>query len=271
MRTGRGAQSGRAVAPRPAASVVLLRRGGEHSDRALEVLLLKRADAAIHAQCLGVSRRRSRSRGRRRTRPVVGPALCGSWPRRPGSSCRRPRSSSSFRAGSLQSWSRAASMPGSSSPSPQPTRHRSPTASRRPRQPGLSRGRRSRPTPRGELTLAFPTVKQLESLLHFGSAEEALDAHRDRDVEPILPRLIGSQRGSPRRPSRRSRLPDGAQLSRGRAPARRARGRAGRCECRSLPSPPAGARTVGRHFSAPSSAPPRCARPVARGTRAGDR
>src|ERR1044072_9541957 len=32
--------------PRPAASVVLLRRGGKHGDRELEVLLLKRSDQA---------------------------------------------------------------------------------------------------------------------------------------------------------------------------------------------------------------------------------
>src|SRR3712207_3220189 len=32
--------------PRPAASVILLRRGGRHSDRALEVLLMRRADDA---------------------------------------------------------------------------------------------------------------------------------------------------------------------------------------------------------------------------------
>src|SRR6185312_12997062 len=32
--------------PRPAASVVLMRRGGRHSDGGLEVLMLKRTDAA---------------------------------------------------------------------------------------------------------------------------------------------------------------------------------------------------------------------------------
>ena len=32
--------------PRPAASVVLLRRGGKHGDRALEVLMLKRTEKA---------------------------------------------------------------------------------------------------------------------------------------------------------------------------------------------------------------------------------
>src|ERR1700749_2265603 len=34
------------VTPRPAASIVLLRRGGKHSQRALEVLLLKRSEEA---------------------------------------------------------------------------------------------------------------------------------------------------------------------------------------------------------------------------------
>ena len=32
--------------PRPAASIVLLRRGGKHSERALELLLLKRSEEA---------------------------------------------------------------------------------------------------------------------------------------------------------------------------------------------------------------------------------
>ena len=37
---------GEPAVPRPAASVVLLRRGGKHGDRALEVLLLKRTEEA---------------------------------------------------------------------------------------------------------------------------------------------------------------------------------------------------------------------------------
>jgi 8-oxo-dGTP pyrophosphatase MutT (NUDIX family) len=44
----------------------------------------------------------------------------------------------------------------------------------------------------GELALAFPTVKQLESLLPFSTSDEALAAHRDVTVEPILPKVIGS-------------------------------------------------------------------------------
>jgi 8-oxo-dGTP pyrophosphatase MutT (NUDIX family) len=44
----------------------------------------------------------------------------------------------------------------------------------------------------GELALAFPTVKQLESLLPFRTSDEALAAHRKRRVQPILPKVIGS-------------------------------------------------------------------------------
>ncbi len=49
----------------------------------------------------------------------------------------------------------------------------------------------------GELKLVFPTIKHLESLLPYGTAEEVLDAARARVIEPILPRVIeqdGEQR-----------------------------------------------------------------------------
>ena len=67
-----------------------------------------------------------------------------------------------------------------------------PTGSRRPRPAGSSLRRRSTLRRPGELALAFPTVKQLESLLPFRTAEEAIAAHRDREVEPILPKVIGT-------------------------------------------------------------------------------
>ena len=44
----------------------------------------------------------------------------------------------------------------------------------------------------GELVLAFPTINQLQSLLPFRTSDEALAAHRDRTVEPILPKVIGT-------------------------------------------------------------------------------
>jgi len=44
----------------------------------------------------------------------------------------------------------------------------------------------------GEIVLAFPTIKQLEALLPFASSGEALAAHRGIDIEPILPKVIGT-------------------------------------------------------------------------------
>jgi 8-oxo-dGTP pyrophosphatase MutT (NUDIX family) len=43
---------------------------------------------------------------------------------------------------------------------------------------------------RGELLLVFPTIKHLEQLTAFGSASEALETARGREVHPIQPRVI---------------------------------------------------------------------------------
>jgi 8-oxo-dGTP pyrophosphatase MutT (NUDIX family) len=45
---------------------------------------------------------------------------------------------------------------------------------------------------RRELRLVFPTVKHLEQIAPFGSADELLGAARGRAVEPVLPRVVGS-------------------------------------------------------------------------------
>lgn len=44
----------------------------------------------------------------------------------------------------------------------------------------------------GELALAFPTIAQPESLLPYRTSTEAIEAHRGRTVEPILPKLVGT-------------------------------------------------------------------------------
>jgi 8-oxo-dGTP pyrophosphatase MutT (NUDIX family) len=49
----------------------------------------------------------------------------------------------------------------------------------------------------GELDLVFPTIKHLESLLPYSSSAEVLEAARDRDIEPVMPRVVG--RGDDRR------------------------------------------------------------------------
>ena len=48
----------------------------------------------------------------------------------------------------------------------------------------------------GEIELVFPTIKHLESLVHYGSAEEAMEAARALDVEPVMP-TIAEDPGSP--------------------------------------------------------------------------
>jgi hypothetical protein len=44
---------------------------------------------------------------------------------------------------------------------------------------------------RGELSLVFPTIKHLESLLPFATAEEALAAARRRQVKAVEPEVVG--------------------------------------------------------------------------------
>jgi 8-oxo-dGTP pyrophosphatase MutT (NUDIX family) len=45
---------------------------------------------------------------------------------------------------------------------------------------------------RGEMLLVFPTIHKLQVLAQYGSAEEALAAARDANVQPILPRVDAS-------------------------------------------------------------------------------
>lgn len=45
----------------------------------------------------------------------------------------------------------------------------------------------------GELKLVFPTIKTLETLLPYESAEEVLVAAPERDLDPILPRVTGTR------------------------------------------------------------------------------
>jgi 8-oxo-dGTP pyrophosphatase MutT (NUDIX family) len=47
----------------------------------------------------------------------------------------------------------------------------------------------------GELSLVFPTIKHLESLLPYSSAEEVLAAAGERRIEPIMPRVVGEGKG----------------------------------------------------------------------------
>jgi 8-oxo-dGTP pyrophosphatase MutT (NUDIX family) len=45
----------------------------------------------------------------------------------------------------------------------------------------------------GELELVFPTIKTLETLLEHETAGAVIEAARAREVEPILPRVVGTR------------------------------------------------------------------------------
>jgi 8-oxo-dGTP pyrophosphatase MutT (NUDIX family) len=178
--------------PRPAASVVLLRRGGKHADRALEVLMLKRTGEAKFMPNVWVFPGGSvdpddgEGEAGHRACAVRELAEEASIELPPDEElvlfCRwvTPEVISTR----FDAWFFLALAPAHSPPKPD----------------GVETVEAAWFEPRkaldaaqaGEIVLAFPTVMQLEWLLPFANADEALDAHRDREIEPILPKVVGS-------------------------------------------------------------------------------
>ncbi len=179
--------------PRPAASVVLLRRGGKHSDRELEVLLLRRSEeakfmpgvwvfpggavdvedgegAAGYRACAVRELAEEAAIKLREDEELV---LFSRWITPEVISTR------------FDAWFFLALAPAHTPPKPDGVETTEASWFR----PAAALEAQTV----GELTLAFPTIRQLESLLPFRTANEALAAHRDRRIEPILPKVIGSQ------------------------------------------------------------------------------
>jgi 8-oxo-dGTP pyrophosphatase MutT (NUDIX family) len=177
--------------PRPAASVIPLRRGGRHSDRGLELLLLKRSDGSGSMPGVWV---------------FPGGAVDDSDG--PGEA--------GFRACAVRELSEEAGLELASdaeliafshwiTPEEVPVRFDTrfylalaPPHSK-PRPDGFETVEAAWWEPAaaleahraGELSLVFPTIKQLEELLDYSSSEEAIEASRSKAVEPILPKVIG--------------------------------------------------------------------------------
>ena len=183
---------GEPAAARPAASVVLLRRGGKHTDRALEVLLLKRTEEAKFMPGVwvfpggavdagdGEDEARFKACAVRELEEEAGIGLAEDEELVLFSRWITPEVVSRR----FDAWFFLALAPAHTPPAPD----------------GVETTEARWFTPRealdaqaaGELVLAFPTIKQLEELLPFGTSEEAIEAYRDREVEPILPKVIGT-------------------------------------------------------------------------------
>jgi len=178
--------------PRPAASVVLLRRGGKHSDRALEVLLLKRSERAKFMPNVwvfpggavdaadGENEARFKACAVRELEEEAGIALptaeelvlFSRWIT-PEVVSRRFDAHFFLALAPAHTPPRADGVETTDAAWFEPADALEAQAA-------------------GELVLAFPTIKQLEALLPFRTSEEAIAAHREARVEPILPKVIGT-------------------------------------------------------------------------------
>jgi len=179
--------------PRAAASVVLLRRGGKHADRELEVLLLKRSEGAKFMPNVwvfpggavdpgdGAEEAGYRACAVRELSEEAGIELAAGEELVLFSRWITPEVISTR----FDAWFFLALAPAHSPPKPDGVETTEAAWFR----PAAALEAQAE----GEIALAFPTISQLRSLLPFRSSEEALAAHRGSPVEPILPKVIGTR------------------------------------------------------------------------------
>ena len=183
---------GEPAEPRPAASVVLLRRGGKHADRSLEVLLLKRTEKARFMPNVwvfpggavddgdGEDEARFKTCAVRELEEEAGIALPAEEELVLFSRWITPEVVSRR----FDAWFFLALAPAHTPPRPDGVE----TTDAAWFEPANALEAQAA----GEIVLAFPTIKQLEALLPFRNSDEALATHRELEVEPILPKVIGT-------------------------------------------------------------------------------
>jgi 8-oxo-dGTP pyrophosphatase MutT (NUDIX family) len=190
--------------PRPAASLILLRRGGRHRQRGVEVLLVRRtpeasfmpgvwvfpggvveSDEAIRRGIEGQDSAADgvelahRACAVRELREEAGIELPAELELRPWSRWITPE------AAPVRFDTRfyVAVAPAHSPPRPDGA-ETTEAAWISPRE-ALERHRSD------EMPLVFPTIKHLESLLPYAEAQEVLEAARNREIVPVVPRVVG--------------------------------------------------------------------------------
>ena len=182
--------------PRPAATIILLRRGGKHADRGLEVLMARRTDEARFMPGVWVfpggavdpeeleahdEEEAHRICAVRELAEEVGIELPDPGELRPWSRWITPEPVSVR----FDTRFYVALAPPHSQPEAD--------ASEITEVAWLGPAEALRQHERGELKLVFPTVRNLETLLPHSSAEEVLEAAGERQVEPILPKVLGTR------------------------------------------------------------------------------
>ncbi|MGE5281201.1 MAG: NUDIX hydrolase [Chloroflexota bacterium] len=183
---------GEPAVPRPAASVVLLRRGGKHGERALELLLLKRTESAKFMPGVwvfpggsvdegdGEDEARFKACAVRELEEEAGIALPSGEELVLFSRWITPEVVSRR----FDAWFFLALAPAHAPPRPDGVE----TVEAGWFEPATALAAHAA----GEMALAFPTVKQLELLSEFPNANDAIAFHRNRPIEPTLPKVIGS-------------------------------------------------------------------------------
>jgi 8-oxo-dGTP pyrophosphatase MutT (NUDIX family) len=186
--------SGEPTRPRPAATVILLRRGGKHEDRGLEVCMVRRNPAArfmpdawvfpggaVEAE-EGEDDRAHRVCAIRELEEEAGVALAG-----PGELVAFSRWIAPEEVRTrFDTWFYVALAPAHSKLRPDGSE----TVEAAWVEPGAALTRHEA----GEMKLFFPTVKHLEALREFEDAEQVMAAARERQVEPVMPRIVLEER-----------------------------------------------------------------------------
>ena len=181
--------------PRPAASVVLLRRGGKHSQRALEVLLLRRSEEARFMPGVwvfpggsldptdGAEEAGLRACALRELAEEAGIELPAGEELVPFCRWITPEVISTR----FDAWFFLALAPAHTPPRPDGVE----TTEAAWFAPSAALEAEAA----GELVLSFPTLNQLRWLAEFRTSEEALAAYRERELEPILPKVVADDEG----------------------------------------------------------------------------
>jgi 8-oxo-dGTP pyrophosphatase MutT (NUDIX family) len=184
--------------PRPAASIVLLRRGGKHSQRALEVLMLKRSEEARFMpgvwvfpggsvdEADGLDELGARACAVRELAEEAGIELPADEELVPFTRWITPE----LIATRFDAWFFLALAPAHTPPEPDGVE----TTEARWFEPAAALAAQDA----SELVLSFPTRTQLQWLAEFPTSGEAIAAYRERTVEPILPKVIADDGPEPR-------------------------------------------------------------------------